>query len=677
MNILYRDKRLLTTNITDVKHLLMFYQEHYYDNVYYTDNDARLNYYISLDGFIHKQQKGVEASLNCNVSSLSVNEWFVNNPGVFRVPVIDDYGILLGEYYDADSQGPCLYQSIEDKSLSILDCISSELKEWSKDKKIGLVGDSITKERLEKIFSCIVESDKCDVIIDMTLVPKFRKIAGVDGTNVLSLSEIIIPILIQKVLSFFYDKGVHVCVVNGILKSELKTLSSDSKLSKSIEEVLHDSEYIKCFCGDDQLSYSIIEKHVNDLNQVSRVVSNGIHNMLVDHIEEGYNIVNGERFSEHVPTSYVNTIHFYGPCIIQGLCVADKYTIPSIVQENINRDQSNYASVENHGVSYGKDLLNDLLCMMSTPVRRGDIIVWMSGFDRSEKDTIERHGISIIDSYTSLKQLKNWYLDNPFHCNSTANKLISSLIYDSIKASLYVVQGVGERVSLIEKEHLPLSIKTDAILDSTDLKQYVYQLKEARFNDDSAIKGCVVIYANPCTNGHLYLINKALEAVDYLYVLLVEEKSDYFSFLDREYMLRENFKDNKRVKILSGGRVLTGKVGFPEYFDRHRDVRKMNPLLNHRIFATKVAPALGITKRFFGSEPIDKVTNLLMVTAQTELPKYGIEVLVIERCKIGNTYISAKTVRQLFEEHNYKELEKMVPYSTLTKLRELDSNPTN
>lgn len=40
MNILYRPLSELTVNKTNFEERLMFYQSHYYDNIYYTSNDG-------------------------------------------------------------------------------------------------------------------------------------------------------------------------------------------------------------------------------------------------------------------------------------------------------------------------------------------------------------------------------------------------------------------------------------------------------------------------------------------------------------------------------------------------------------------------------------------------------------------------------------------------------------
>ena len=58
-------------------------------------------------------------------------------------------------------------------------------------------------------------------------------------------------------------------------------------------------------------------------------------------------------------------------------------------------------------------------------------------------------------------------------------------------------------------------------------------MESYRIGDTNAIKGCVVLNANPCTKGHIHLITEALKEVDYLYKRSKE-------MLDREKKWKES-----------------------------------------------------------------------------------------------------------------------------------------
>lgn len=646
MNILYRHLPDLAINLSDRQEQILYFQDHYYDNIYFTDPHGIFLGAVNLSGVTYNQWNHL--FVDHRLSGTEALEWFQAHPGIYRVPLVMG-NRLLGEYYDANSIGPSLYKMIEDKAQFIRPLFEDSIQE---------------------------ECERTGLVIDNTFAPHFRKMTESQETGRCSISEILIPILIRRVSAFFKGNGVSMVAIDGPRKKQFRELDKRDNVDRSLEEYLQDQALISLFCGDDLASYHFMQRHRYDLDRISRIVSNGVHNMLLDCQEPGFNIINGQRITTGIPEQATNQIHVFGPCVVQGLCVVDSRTVPSIIQSLVKEDGFMHIGVENHGLSYGKDLLNDLLYMMATPIGEGDVVVWFSGFSKKEVDSLSQNDIPVIDARHCTDHLKDWFLNSPFHCNAAANSVFASLIYKAIK-ELGLLRTVPnqEKTSFISKERVPLPFNPDAILDSTQLSNYLEGLTKIAFIEPDKSKGCVVIHANPCTKGHLYLIQEALKHVDLLYVFLVEESKDSFSYLDREYMLAENYLNNPRVRILSGGSVLTSELGFPEYFNRSNQMRPVDPLLNHKIFALKIAPVLGITYRFFGSEPEDEVTKVLNATAQEFLPQHGINVKIVERAAIDGKWISAKDVRRLFFFHKFDLLRDLVPESTYNRLVDLANQP--
>ena len=436
--------------------------------------------------------------------------------------------------------------------------------------------------------------------------------------------------------------------------------------TKNIEEILQDDEYIRSFTCNDAESREHIANHQFDLNQIAQYVSNGIHNILVDKEEKYLHVVDGVRHTTGTPKFANNTIHMFGPCVVYGLCVSDSQTISSHLQRLLNDNSSQGFMVINHGLSYGKDLLNDILYMMATPVSSCDTIIWFSGFMNNEISLLNSAGIKVHSLRKEISHLHNWFLDNPFHCNSAANEIYARKMLQIISPSV-TNQSVCTKQSMIEVQNIPLVYDPDALLMSEELCDYIKFLKHHRIDDPTKSKGCVVINANPCTRGHMHLINEALKVVDFLYVFLVQESTLGYSYLDREAMLKQNLKDINNVILLPGGNIFTSVVGFPEYFNRTSS-RNVNPLKNHKIFCEKIAPALDITVRFFGHETNDHVTHLLNMTAQKYFPKYGIDVVIIPRLEHENKPISAKDVRLFIKNEEYDNILPLVTPSTFDYL---------
>ena len=507
------------------------------------------------------------------------------------------------------------------------------------------------------------------------MIAASREMSDEPDIKILSPYEILKPILIDKVISYFKDAGVSFLFINGIMKKTLDNASIEEKkrLNMTIEQVLQDTEYLHRFCGTDITSFNKLCQHKNDLNQFVKVVSNGICNVLLDKTEENYNIIEGRRFTIGVPNNSAVKIHMFGPCVVMGLCVADEMTICSILQKLINH-KGYSAEVINHGLAYGNDQLNDLLGMMDEPIRKGDCVIWFSSFEDDELQKLSKRGIPIISVRECVKDLNDWFLDNPFHCNAAANLNIAKAVFHQID-KLHCDLSDKKRYNMIESLSLNLHHNPYAILDSGELNAYMEYIKQ--FKCDAKKKGAVVLNANPCTYGHLYLIREALKYVDFLYVFLVEESVGSLPYMDREYMLKESLKYNRRVKVLCGGNIMTSEKVFPEYFNKSSEPTRISLVLTHRTFGKIVSSTLGITYRFFGTEPNDMVTQALNESAKEILPEYGIQPIFIERMSLNGSYVSARNVRNLLQNDQYSELAKLVPFPTYKRLLEIKHKYNN
>ena len=206
----------------------------------------------------------------------------------------------------------------------------------------------------------------------------------------------------------------------------------------------------------------------------------------------------------------------------------------------------------------------------------------------------------------------------------------------------------------------------------------------------------LVMNCNPFTKGHRYLVEKAAESCSRVYLLVVEEEKSLFSFRDRLQMVKDGVRDLKNVVVLQGGRYAVSELTFPSYFTKNENLAAAHAAVDAEIFAQKIAPALGINRRFIGTEPLSAVTRTYNETLKQRLPKYGITVTEIPRMPFrGKIPISATFVRQLLmemlnEENNpqegcclrlplriesasksekiKKELEQLIPASTLRYL---------
>lgn len=174
--------------------------------------------------------------------------------------------------------------------------------------------------------------------------------------------------------------------------------------------------------------------------------------------------------------------------------------------------------------------------------------------------------------------------------------------------------------------------------------------------------GCIVMNCNPFTLGHRYLIEQAAKQVEQLYVMVVREDCSLFAYTERKAMVEQGVADIENVNVIDGSDYAISRATFPTYFlKRLDDATDTQILLDLDLFRRHIAPALGATVRFVGTEPTDQITrryNQLM----HETLKDVRETARLE--KDGNA-VSASRVRKAMEEGDMNTIRQLVPPTTL------------
>ena len=216
---------------------------------------------------------------------------------------------------------------------------------------------------------------------------------------------------------------------------------------------------------------------------------------------------------------------------------------------------------------------------------------------------------------------------------------------------------------------------------------------------EKASVGVIVMNANPFTLGHRYLIEQAAQQVDRLFIIPVKEDCSLFPYAERKAMIETAVIQSNKVPKYQGNSLPTGEgrggafvlegspyaisaATFPTYFLKQlSDAADTQMLLDIDIFRRHIAPALGATVRFVGSEPNDALTCRYNELLQQQLPA----VKVIERKRQDGTAISASLVRKALAEGRFAEAAALVPPTTIPYLlahlacnalqQELDTTP--
>lgn len=195
------------------------------------------------------------------------------------------------------------------------------------------------------------------------------------------------------------------------------------------------------------------------------------------------------------------------------------------------------------------------------------------------------------------------------------------------------------------------------------IEKYVEEIKTKKV--DGEVISAIVMNCNPFTLGHQYLIEKASKTSDVVHIFLVWEDRSLFPNDVRLKLLQEGTKHLNNIIIHKGKDYIISNSTFPSYFLKESNtVVKSHAMLDIKIFARYIAPALGINQRVVGEEPNDPVTKEYNLTMKELLPKYNIKIIEIPRLEEEKEVISASKVRKMISENETSALENLVPTST-------------
>lgn len=176
------------------------------------------------------------------------------------------------------------------------------------------------------------------------------------------------------------------------------------------------------------------------------------------------------------------------------------------------------------------------------------------------------------------------------------------------------------------------------------------------------LRGVVVMNCNPFTLGHRYLIEQAAKQVERLFVMVVREDCSLFAYAERKAMVEQGVAHLENVTVIDGSEYAISQATFPTYFlKRLDDAADTQMLLDLDLFRRHIAPALGATVRFIGTEPTDRLTrryNQLMHEVLADVR----EIVRLE--KEGNA-VSASRVRKAMEQGDMSTIRQLVPPTTL------------
>lgn len=176
------------------------------------------------------------------------------------------------------------------------------------------------------------------------------------------------------------------------------------------------------------------------------------------------------------------------------------------------------------------------------------------------------------------------------------------------------------------------------------------------------LSGIIIMNCNPFTLGHRYLIEQAAQQVETLYILVVREDCSMFSYDERKAIISRGVADLDNVVVCDGSEYSISATTFPTYFLKClSDASDTQMTLDIDLYRRHIAPALGATVRFVGTEPDDPLTRRYNELMKSMLP----DVREVARLEKNGVAVSASRVRKAIVENHLAQAARLVPPTTV------------
>lgn len=215
-----------------------------------------------------------------------------------------------------------------------------------------------------------------------------------------------------------------------------------------------------------------------------------------------------------------------------------------------------------------------------------------------------------------------------------------------------------------------------ALMENNPVALPKYLQKLSRERHPGKVIGGVVLNASPFTLGHRFLVEKAAKDCDWLHVFVVKEEAAQFSYADRFRLVTEGVADLGNVTVHQGSKYIISRATFPGYFLKEKaTIESSYTGIDLLMFRERIAPALGINRRYVGTEPFDATTNSYNASMKhwlADAPSTAapIETVMIERLAVDGSPVSASKVRALLARGQFDAIKRLAPSRTLAFLKQ-------
>lgn len=397
------------------------------------------------------------------------------------------------------------------------------------------------------IANYIIEREVVDVVFDFVYNKKIRTIIQLSHPNVVEFCKLLTPFALDRLVEYSSKRGISLHFYKLPRYDDLTCLNSkeieNSKVRKSLGELIQNPEYIKDFVRSEDEYYYLKKKHYHSAQRLD----NGFCFIMDESRNKEQQVHDGIRMNGKGEKSTGHIYNFYGPCTAYGFLVRDELTVSALVEKYAVVDGIDIRTHNRAGI-HGDNELNSIMEAMSVPVAPGDAHVFL--------DVLEDLP---VDNYPNFCFVKEWFnvrksqsevqfMDFPGHCNSDSNRIMAAYIYEDIKRiEMKIDKGESKREPLISYNFDDFDILS--ISHSSYIKQKKIIQKKLGNKHFCGQIGVAIIPDNMSCNQVSTYLQGCIKECDFLYVLFPNANIEVVETQKRIYDACEEIKNVVNISL--------------------------------------------------------------------------------------------------------------------------------
>ena len=227
---------------------------------------------------------------------------------------------------------------------------------------------------------------------------------------------------------------------------------------------------------------------------------------------------------------------------------------------------------------------------------------------------------------------------------------------------------------ILSDGHIYDNVASSGSLNEASIKEFIDGLVHFHAKEKKGA-GALVLCCEAFTVGHRYLVEYAAERVPLLYCFVADDFESAMPFEDRFRLVREGVADIQNVTVVPGGMFVASSKFYASRYSSLGTDADLDAYIGvadkeMKVFAERVAPALGINIRFSGGDPVGGATRAYNMALQEVLAQYDIAFQMIPKTVSYDAVLIDEMIDKYIKEQQFDAINALAPPATVQYIKE-------